>query len=487
MLEGVALGEVPALQVNGLQYDSREVRAGDAFFPFPGERFDGHRFVAKAVAAGAEAIVSERAAEQGFEDRWARVPHGRRALAVSALRFYRRPDRSLKLTGVTGTNGKTTTVYLIDSLLRSAGAVTARFGTIAHRVGDRAEPAVNTTPESLDIVRLLDELRAGGGSHATMEISSHGLAVGRVFGMDFHTAVFTNLSQDHLDFHGSMRNYAAAKQRLFEGAGGALPRFAAINLEDALGRELLLGSQSETLSYGRTPAADVAASAVESGFDGIRFTAETPSGKIQVDSRLRGEFNVENILAAVAAALTHGISPQQIEQGLREAEVVPGRFETVDRGQPFLVIVDYAHTDDALRRLLESAQTLRSNGSANGKILTLFGCGGDRDRAKRPLMGRVAGLLSDRVVLTSDNPRTEDPARILDDAEAGLREGSAAYAIEPDRAAAIQTVLGQARSGDIVLIAGKGHESYQDVGDRRLPFDDRATARGVLQELGYGR
>ena len=487
MLAGVSIGKVPPLRVAGMQYDSRKIRAGDAFFPFPGERVDGHRFVAQAVAAGAAAIVSERAAQKGFEDRWATVRHGRRALAAAALRLYRRPDRKLKLTGVTGTNGKTTTVYLIDSLLRSAGRITARLGTIEHRVGERAAPAVNTTPESLDVIRFLAELRDIGGSDATMEVSSHGLEIGRVFGMDFHTAVFTNLSQDHLDFHGDMQRYAAAKRRLFTGAGGAVPRFAAINMDDALGRDLLSGSKSEKLSYGRTPAADVAATAVEVGFAGVKFSAETPAGKIRVESRLRGEFNVDNILAAIAAALTHGVSPQQIERGLRATPAVPGRFETVDQGQPFLVVVDYAHTADALQRLIEAARALLSRRGGSGRVLTLFGCGGDRDRAKRPAMGRAAGALSDWVVLTSDNPRTEDPAQIVRDAETGLRAGSAAYAIEPDRAAAIAAVLGQARPSDIVLIAGKGHEAYQDIGGVKLPFDDRQTARKALHELGYGQ
>lgn len=487
MLTGVSTGKVPPRQVTGLQYDSRKIRAGDAFFAFPGEHVDGHRFIAQAAAAGAAAIVSERAAAKGFEDRWARVRHGRRALASAALRFYRRPDRSVKLTGVTGTNGKTTTVYLIDALLRSAGRVTARLGTIEHRVGERAAPAVNTTPESLDVVRFLAELRDIGGSDAAMEVSSHGLEVGRVFGMDFHTAVFTNLSQDHLDFHGTMRNYAAAKRRLFEGAGGAVPQFAAINMDDELGRELLRSNKSEKLSYGRTPAADIAATAVETGFEGIRFTAETPAGKIRVDSPLRGGFNVENILAAIAAALTHGVSPEQIERGLRETPAVPGRFETVSGGQPFFVVVDYAHTPDALRRALEAARVLVSKRGASGRVLTLFGCGGDRDRAKRPAMGRVAGKLSDWALLTSDNPRTESPMQIFGDVQTGLREASAAYAIEADRASAIMTILRHARPADVVIIAGKGHESYQDAGGVKLPFDDREMARRALHELGYGR
>lgn len=487
MLAGASIGEVPPLRIAGLQYDSRKIRPGNAFFPFPGERVDGHSFIPQAAAAGAAAIVSERAAEKGFEDRWATVRHGRRALASAALRFYGRPDRSLRLTGVTGTNGKTTTVYLIDSLLRAAGRVTARLGTIEHRVGDRAAPAVNTTPESLDIVRFLAELRDIGGSDATMEVSSHGLEIGRVFGMDFHTAVFTNLSQDHLDFHGNMADYAAAKRRLFEGAGGAAPRFAAVNIDDEMGRGLLRGSKSETLSYGRTPAADVAATAFETGFEGVRFTAETPAGKISVVSRLHGAFNVGNILAAIAAALTLGVSREQIERGLRETPAVPGRFEPVDEGQPFLVIVDYAHTPDALRRAVESARAILSRRGASGRVLTLFGCGGDRDRAKRPAMGRAAGKLSDWVLLTSDNPRTESPAQIISDAQAGLLQVSAAYAIEQERAMAIRTILKHARPKDIVLIAGKGHETYQDAGGVKLPFDDRETARRTLRELGYGR
>ena len=485
MLESVSVGAVPPLVANGLQYDSRKLQRGDAFFAFLGEHVDGHRFVPNAMEAGAAAIVSERVAPEGLEGQWARVSHGHRALALSALRFYGRPDRQLKLTGVTGTNGKTSTVYLIDSLLRSAGKVTARFGTIEHRVANRAVPAINTTPESLDVIRYLVELRDLGGTHATMEVSSHGLEIGRVYGMDFHTAVFTNLSQDHLDFHGDMQSYAAAKRRLFEGAGGAVPRFAVINLDDEIGRDLLTHSKSEKLSYGRTPRADVAATAIETSFDGVKFTAETPVGAIDVNSPMNGDFNVENILAAIATALTYEIPAQQIERGLRETPSVPGRFETVNEGQPFLVVVDYAHTDDALKRLIESARVLLSSRGEPGRVLTLFGCGGNRDRGKRPAMGRVAGQLSDWVILTSDNPRNEDPTAIIRDAEAGLGEGPAPYEIEPDRAAAIEIALNQARSGDIVLIAGKGHEPYQVVGEVKLPFDDRETARKVLNELGY--
>ncbi len=487
MLQGEAAGAVPAVEVSGLQYDSRAVRSGEAFFAFPGQRVDGHRFVESALEAGAAAIVSERSAPDGLRARWARVRHGRRALAQASLRFFRRPDRRVALTAVTGTNGKTTTAHVIDSLLRSAGRPTALLGTIQHRVGTVAEKAVNTTPESLDIVRMLDRLVSVGGSHATLEASSHALALERISGMEFHTAVFTNLTPEHLDFHGDMAAYAAAKRRLFEGAGAAPPRWAVANADDPTGREFLGLGLSRAVAFGRGPAADVRARGVVADARGLRFEAETPCGRIRVQAPLAGSFNVGNLLAAIAAAQCHGLAAAEIEAGLREVRPVPGRFETIDGGQPFLTVVDYAHTEDALRRLIQTAREIADRGRAPGRVLTLFGCGGDRDRAKRAPMGRVAGQLSDFAVLTSDNPRSEDPQRIIDDVRAGLRGARAAWAAEPDRAAAIRAVLGEARPGDVVLLAGKGHETTQALADGTVEFDDRAVARTALAGMGYRR
>ena len=296
----------------------------------------------------------------------------------------------LAVTAVTGTNGKTTTVHLIDSLLQSVGRTTALLGTIKHRVGNRSQKAVNTTPESLDIVRLLASLRQIGGTHATMEASSHALALERIRGMDFHTAVFTNLTPEHLDFHGDMARYKAAKRLLFEGAGAQPPRFAVVNADDPAARSFLGAGNSMPLTYGRGPGVDVRARGVVSDFRGLRFDAETPAGQIRVQTSLAGDFNVENLLAAIAAAQCHGLCVDEIERGLLSVRAVPGRFETVNQGQPFLTVVDYAHTEDALRRLIKSARTIANRSPQPGRVLTLFGCGGDRDRSKRAPMGRVA-------------------------------------------------------------------------------------------------
>lgn len=480
LAEARAVGWPPELDVSGLEYDSRRVEPGSAFFAFPGENVDGHDFIPAARDRGAAAVVSERPAPPDADLPWAQVEHGRRALARAALAFYNRPDRKLKLVAVTGTNGKTTTVYLIDSILRAAGFRTARLGTIEHRVGDRVMPAVNTTPESLDLVRWFDELLREGGTHACFEASSHALEIGRVYGFEIDAAVFTNLSQDHLDFHGDMASYERAKRRLFEGAGARPPKRAVINADDEVGRRFLSLGGFEALSYGRAAEAAVRAVSVEARFEGLHIVASTPAGELELHSPLAGLFNVSNILAAVGVGLTQGLELDVIRRGVEELEAVPGRFEAIREGQDFLIVVDYAHTDDALKNLIESARAI----SPKGRVLTVFGCGGDRDRMKRPRMGEVAGRFSDRVILTSDNPRTEDPLRILADAEVGLQRVDADYAREPDRRKAIAKALREARPGDVVLIAGKGHEPYQIVGSEKLPFDDRETARELLRNMG---
>jgi UDP-N-acetylmuramoyl-L-alanyl-D-glutamate--2,6-diaminopimelate ligase len=472
--------------VHGLQYDSRAIAGGDVFFAFPGEHVDGHDFVDAVLGAGAAAVASEREAPDQHREQWIQISHGRKALAHAALRFYERPDQRLKLTGVTGTNGKTSTVFLLDSILEHSGRPTARFGTIEHKIGQRRIKAVNTTPESLDLVRFLAELVEGGGTHATFEASSHALDLGRIHGFDFHTVVFTNLSQDHLDYHETLEAYAAAKRLLLRGAGGETPRFTVINRDDPVGLDWIEASASETLSYGVQPGADVAAENVDVRLSGLRFRAKTPQGDLDVRSSLGGEFNVANLLAAIAAALTLGVDLDAIGAGLEKCQAIPGRFELIDEGQPFTVIVDYAHTDDALRNLLESAQALRRQSKTPGRILTVFGCGGDRDRTKRPAMGEIAGRLSNLVILTSDNPRSEDPLNIINDIRVGLGRVDSSYEVEPDRAQAIRFAVAQAVGGDVVLIAGKGHETTQTIGGQVNPFDDREVARGVLRDLGYG-
>ena len=487
MLEGCATGRVPAIETKGLQYDSRRLRPGEVFFAFPGERVDGHSFVPRALRSGAAAVVSEKEAPAALASRWAQVQHGRRALAHASLRFYRHPDRDLCVTAVTGTNGKTTVAHVIDALLSSSGKTTALLGTIEHRVGPYAERAVNTTPESLDVVRMLAQLRELGGTHATMEASSHALALERIRGLEFHTGVFTNLTPEHLDFHGDMDSYTAAKQRLFEGAGAQPPRYAVINADDAAGRRFLRLGLSTAVSFGRREDADVRPRRIESDARGMRLELETPKGPIRAETSLVGEFNVDNLLAAVAAAQCNGLDRTEIERGLRLMHQVPGRFEAVDAGQPFLSVVDYAHTEDALRRLITAARTIADRSRPRGRVLTLFGCGGDRDPSKRAPMGRAAGELSDFAILTSDNPRSEDPSRIIADVENGLRCGNAAWLTEADRAAAISAALGEARAGDVVLIAGKGHETTQELAGRTVAFDDRLAVRAALRELGYDK
>jgi UDP-N-acetylmuramoyl-L-alanyl-D-glutamate--2,6-diaminopimelate ligase len=484
MLEGVrTLDAVPPVPVSGLQYDSRKIAPQNVFFAFPGEHADGHQFIPQALQKGAAAIVSERPASGGSPQAWIQVTHGREALALGALNFYNHPDRRLALTGVTGTNGKTTTVALADSILRTAGFTTATLGTIEQTIAGEHRPTANTTPESLDLVKLFHELLERGGSHATFEVSSHALELRRVFGLHFHTVVFTNLTRDHLDFHGTMENYAAAKQRLFEGAGGPVPQYAVIHHGDPWGRKLEKLGGFRLLSYGLNNGAMIASSKIAADFDGLRFTASTPAGPIPIRSTLLGRFIVLNILAAIGVGLSYELSAEKIAAGIDNLRSVPGRFERVDEGQPFAVVVDYAHTDDALRNVIRAARELADERNPPGRVITLFGCGGDRDRSKRPLMGEAAGSLSDFVVLTSDNPRSEDPLNIINDALVGLQRSTSRYRLELDRAAAIQIAVREARAGDIVILAGKGHETYQVIGASVLPFDDREVARQALRQL----
>ena len=473
----------PALEVLGLDYDSRRIAPGFAFFAFPGERVDGHDYIEQARRAGAVVIVSERPQPAGDSGPWVQVQHGRIALAEAALAFYDRPDRAVGLIGVTGTNGKTTTVYLIDSILRAGGYITARLGTIGHRVGDEETPAVNTTPESLDLVRLFAKTREIGGKFATLEVSSHALDLRRIHGLEFLAGVFTNLTQDHLDYHGSMEAYAAAKRLLFEGAGTRPPCFGVINADDPVGREYLDLGGFQPLSYAVQREAAIRATRVEASFEGLTLEVETPQGAVTLRTRLLGAFNVSNILAAVGAGLAAGIDLPTIQAGVEALESVPGRFENIRAGQDFGVVVDYAHTPDALDNVLRAARKIVGG---KGRVLTVFGCGGDRDRAKRPLMGEAAGRGSDRVILTSDNPRSEDPLRILADASIGLDRVEANFVRETDRRRAIRQALTEARSGDLVMIAGKGHETVQKIGDQTLPFDDREVARELLLKLRGG-
>jgi UDP-N-acetylmuramoyl-L-alanyl-D-glutamate--2,6-diaminopimelate ligase len=487
VLAGVRLPAPPAPElagatVAGLDYDSRRIKKDWLFFAFPGSRADGRSFSADALERGALAVAADSPAPPGIGGRWLQVEHGRRALAIAARNFYSKPDERVRMTGITGTNGKTTTAYLVDSVLRAAGRTTAMIGTIEYHLAGRVLPAVNTTPESLDLMRILSELEREGGTHATMEVSSHALALGRVFGLRFHTAIFTNLTRDHLDFHGNMSDYFAAKQLLFTGSGGPAPAFAVLNREDEYAEQLKIPRGTEVLWYGLGRDASVRARQVTSGFSGLKFQVQWRKLSFPVESPMIGKINVYNILAACAAGLSYGLEPEVVARGIAACRAVPGRFERIDEGQPFVVAVDYAHTDDALRNTIAIARSL-----APTRVITVFGCGGDRDRAKRPLMGQAAGELSDFVVLTSDNPRSEDPLDIINDALVGLRRTDVAHVVEPDRSSAIARAIGEAHAGDFVILAGKGHEPYQILKDRTIHFDDREVARDVLREFGYRR
>ena len=486
LLDGVAVREITgdaSRPITGLHYDSRKIQPGDVFIAIRGEAADGHLFIPQALQRGAAGVVCESpvmAASNG-ETVWARVQNSRRALASASATFYAHPGRELNLVGITGTNGKTTTAFLIDSIFREAGKLSGLFGTVEYRLGDRRLPAPNTTPESLDLQAHLAELRSLGGTHAVLEVSSHALEMDRVYACPFGVAVFTNLTRDHLDFHGTMEAYFAAKRRLFTGLGTEPPEWAVLNADDPRSEELARCGSRNVLLYGFAGDAGVRPEEPAAPNSG-NFRMRTPWGAWECRSALLGRPNVYNLLSAAAAALAAGFSIQDVERGLAALRSVPGRLERIDAGQPFLVLVDYAHTDDALRKLLETAREL----TRAGRVITLFGCGGDRDRAKRPLMGEAAGSLSDLVVLTSDNPRTEDPLAIIAQARVGVERAGGRLLVEPDRAAAIHAAVREARPGDIVLIAGKGHENYQVIGGEKAPFDDRVVAGEALRSLGYG-
>jgi UDP-N-acetylmuramoyl-L-alanyl-D-glutamate--2,6-diaminopimelate ligase len=418
---------------------------------------------------------------------WAQISHGRKAMARLAANFYGNPAGKLSITGITGTNGKSTTAFLLEGILSAAGRKSALIGTIEYHVAGKVLPSPHTTPESLDLNRLLADAVKAGATDAVMEVSSHALVQHRTHGIQFAIAVFTNLTRDHLDYHFTMEKYFAAKQILFKGDGIALPRAAVINIDDEYGRQLLdiaKKSSKEVLRYGLTQG-DFHAARLEITPQGTKFDLVTPAKTIAICSALIGRVNVYNILAAATAAHAAGCELEAIAHGITALARVPGRFERVDCGQPFTVVVDYAHTDDALRNLTALAREFVTRAGPNGRVITVFGCGGDRDRAKRPLMGEAAGRGSDFVVLTSDNPRSEDPLAIINDAMVGLQRAGAKYRTEPDRRTAIAVAVQEAAPGDIVLLAGKGHEKLQVLRDGSIPFDDVEVARRALRETGY--
>jgi UDP-N-acetylmuramoyl-L-alanyl-D-glutamate--2,6-diaminopimelate ligase len=472
--------------VSSVEYDSRRVKPGCVFVAMRGESSDGNRFIDQAIQAGAVAVVTDSAAEKPREGvAWAVVPHGRRALARVSANFYKKPAERIAVTGITGTNGKSTTAFLVEAILTAAGRKSALIGTIEYHVAGKVVPAPHTTPEALDLNRILNEALGNGATEAVMEVSSHALAQERVYGVPFDVAVFTNLTRDHLDYHNSMEEYFAAKRVLFAGCGTEAPRAVVTNVDDETGAKLAEFSRkrsSVVLKYG-WKCGDLHAEKVEITTRGTRFDLITPAGKIAVFSALIGRVNVYNILAAAGACYARGCSSEAIAAGIDKLARVPGRFEGVDCGQPFTVVVDYAHTDDALRNLTALAREIISG--TKGRVLTVFGCGGDRDRKKRPLMGEAAGRGSDFVVLTSDNPRSEDPLAIINDAVVGLQRTGVKYSVEPDRRKAIALAIGEARPGDIVLLAGKGHEKVQVTREGAGAFDDLEVARGALRAAGF--
>ena len=516
LLDGAeVLDEAGDSEITGLDYDSRRIRPGFAFVAMKGETTDGNRFIDKAIAQGAVAVVSDlesgpfpkEGKGPGTQDlAWARVAHGRRALGRLSANFYGRPAEKLANTGVTGTNGKTTTTFLMESILNAPRKRTILIGTIEYHVLGRVIPAPHTTPESLELNQMFAQGLKDGATETVMEVSSHALEQQRVYGIPYDVAVFTNLTRDHLDYHKTMENYFESKRILFEGCGTFPPRVAVINVDDEYGRQLVKFSKkqgSEVITYGLNEG-DFHATNVDIGLRGTRFDLIMPEGKLPIWSPLIGRVNVYNIMAAAAAAWARGCSEDLITAGIAALKNVPGRFEPVIAGQPFTVVVDYAHTDDALKNLMalarefvgckcpchtgaQVAHPVPCCPNNSGRVITVFGCGGDRDKTKRPLMGEAAGRGSDFVVLTSDNPRSEDPMSIINDAKPGLEKTGTQFVIEPDRRKAIALALQKAKAGDIVLIGGKGHEKTQTTRDGVFPFDDAEVARELLDAMGFSQ
>ena len=462
--------------ITSVTHDSRKAGPGTLFVAIKGLTADGNQFVEAARKKGASAVASEQAPLPGSP--WLQVPDAREALARLSAAVLGDPARSLELIGVTGTNGKTTTTYLIDAALRAAGHKVGLLGTVLYRIGDRLADATRTTPEASDLQGLLREMVDAGCSHAVLEVSSHSLDLRRVAGLEFRVATFTNLTRDHLDFHGDMEAYFQAKRKLFADLVKTDGR-AVVNADDDRAPDLAAASRAPVWTYGIERPADFRAEEVQLALDRTRFRVRSPVGVFEVETALVGRFNVQNVLAAFASAVAAGVEPEAALKGLATVTGVPGRLERVPGATGFAVIVDYAHTDDALKNLLETVREL-----APTRVITVFGCGGDRDRTKRPLMGAVASRLSDVVIVTSDNPRSEPPEAILEEIQRGMNGGRKAerHAIV-DRREAIARALEMARPGDAVVIAGKGHETYQVLRDRTVPFDDRQVARDILSRL----
>ncbi len=502
LLEGVEIKRIRgsvSKEIQGIAYHSGQVRKGFLFAALRGMETDGHHYIEEAIQKGAEAILLEDGPELSTST-FIYVPNSRQALARVSSNFYGNPSSTLTLIGITGTNGKTTTTYLLEAIFKKAGFHVGVLGTINYRFSGKVFPSANTTPESLDLQRILWEMAREGVSHVIMEVSSHGLNLDRVFGCQFDCGLFTNFTPEHLDFHKTLDHYFESKRKLFSTLlvkSQKPKKFAVINEDDPKGKEIIEGVKVPTLRYGFHPSCEVSVDQVESSFEGLRFKLHTPKGELFLNSKLVGDFNLYNIMASAAVGIGMEIPLGVIQEGIESVEGIPGRFEKVQNRKGIHLIIDYAHTHDALERALKGLKNILKNVPEKGRIITVFGCGGDRDRAKRPLMGEVAGRYSDLTIITSDNPRTEDPLGILQEVEKGLfnlpiKEWSLdrldawrltkGYLKIPDRREAIRMAIRLAQPHDTILIAGKGHEDYQIIGKHKFPFDDRIEAKKALEE-----
>lgn len=468
------------IEIEEIAYNSKKAKRNSLFVAIPGFRADGHRFINEALLKGVRTVVMEKKIPLGEGITGIRVPNARKALALLADRFYHHPSRKIRLIGITGTNGKTTTSYLIEAILTADKRPCGLLGTIAHKIGNKTIPAQITTPESLDLQSMLAYLVEKKIKYAVMEVSSHALELSRVEGVKFSIAVFTNLSIDHLDFHQTVENYLEVKTRLFTGL--AKKALAVINIDDLKGSYIRERTLCPILTYGIEKKADIRARGIDLSLKGSSFKVQTPGWELDIDLPLPGRHNIYNALAAIAVAFLLKIPPSAIKKGLEKVGNIPGRFEKIDEGQDFSVIVDYAHTDDALGKVLSTCRDL-----TKGRVILVFGCGGDRDRSKRPLMGEAAAKYSNYTIITNDNPRSEEPLSIVSGIEVGMKREDGRYTIILDRKEAIRKAIEEAAPGDLVLIAGKGHETTQIIGTQVLPFDDREVAREILRQGAGGK
>jgi UDP-N-acetylmuramoyl-L-alanyl-D-glutamate--2,6-diaminopimelate ligase len=503
LLEGVEVRKIVGetlREIEGIAYHSNQVKKGFLFVAIRGMEVDGHQFIGEAVQRGADVVLLEKGQEIPGKT-MIFVLDSRQALAKISSNFYGDPSSRIKLIGITGTNGKTTTTYLLESIFKKAGYGVGVIGTINYRFGQKRIPAPNTTPESLDLQRIFWEMVKEGTSHVIIEVSSHGLDLNRVFGCQFDGGVFTNFTPEHLDYHQTLPHYFESKKKLFSEflrTSRKTVRFAVTNQDDPKGEEIVEGINLPVIRYGLSPSCEISADQITSTFEGLSCRIKTPKGECTIQSKLIGEYNVYNILAAVATGIVMDIPLETLKSGVESLEGISGRFERIGNRKGIHVIVDYAHTHDALERVLLGLKNLlRNSPQGHGKVITVFGCGGDRDRTKRPLMGKVAGSYSDLSILTSDNPRSEDPLTIMSEVEEGFKSLSLfewerngieswrskkGYLKVPDRKEAIRMAIRIAQPSDTVLIAGKGHEDYQIIGRNKFPFDDRIEAKKALEE-----